>query len=74
MSAGGENDGGSGDLCLSRARWDDGLAERKFSYHTLWPEALVVYPQGLPTAGKLTDPRGESPAGNLRRATMAIAT
>jgi len=33
-------------------------AERKFSYHTLWPEALVVYPQGLPTAGKLTDPAG----------------
>ncbi|MEP6668406.1 MAG: esterase [Chthoniobacter sp.] len=34
-------------------------AERKFSYHTLWPEALVVYPQGLPTAGKLTDPEGK---------------
>ncbi|MDR3402821.1 MAG: esterase [Chthoniobacter sp.] len=34
-------------------------AERKFSYHTLWPEALVVYPQGLPTAGQLTDPEGK---------------
>src|SRR5689334_10335173 len=34
-------------------------AERKFSYHTLWPEALVIYPQGLPTAGKLTDPEGK---------------
>ncbi|MEI9893131.1 MAG: hypothetical protein WDN28_04275 [Chthoniobacter sp.] len=34
-------------------------AERKFGYHTLWPEAVVVYPQGLPTAGKLTDPEGK---------------
>jgi polyhydroxybutyrate depolymerase len=34
-------------------------AERKVSYHTLWPEALVIYPQGLPTAGKLTDPEGK---------------
>jgi polyhydroxybutyrate depolymerase len=24
-----------------------------------WPEALCVYPQGLPTAGKLTDPEGK---------------
>jgi polyhydroxybutyrate depolymerase len=36
-----------------------GYAERKFSYHTLWPEAIVVYPQGLPTAGKLIDPQGK---------------
>ena len=35
------------------------FAERKFSFHTLWPEAMVVYPQGLPTAGKLTDPEGK---------------
>jgi polyhydroxybutyrate depolymerase len=34
-------------------------SERKFSYHSLWPEAIVVYPQGLPTAGKLTDPEGK---------------
>jgi polyhydroxybutyrate depolymerase len=33
-------------------------AERKFSYHTLWPDAVVVYPQGLPTAGKLIDHEG----------------
>ncbi len=26
--------------------------------HKLWPEALVVYPQGLPTKGQLTDPAG----------------
>jgi polyhydroxybutyrate depolymerase len=26
--------------------------------HTLWPEALVVYMQGLPTPGRLTDPEG----------------
>ncbi|HVT73525.1 MAG TPA: PHB depolymerase family esterase [Lacunisphaera sp.] len=26
--------------------------------HRLWPEVLVVYPQGLPTAGQLTDRAG----------------
>jgi len=31
---------------------------RKFDCHTLWPEALVVYPQGVPTPGRLTDPEG----------------
>ena len=33
-------------------------AARKFNYHTLWPEAIVVYMQGLPTPGALTDPQG----------------
>ena len=28
-------------------------------FHRLWPEAIVVYMQGLPTAGQLTDPQGE---------------
>jgi polyhydroxybutyrate depolymerase len=32
---------------------------RTFHVHTLWPEALVVYPQGLKTPGKLTDPEGK---------------
>jgi polyhydroxybutyrate depolymerase len=27
--------------------------------HTLWPETLVVYPQGLKTPGRLTDPEGK---------------
>nr|MCU0792665.1 hypothetical protein [Opitutaceae bacterium] len=27
--------------------------------HAEWPEAIVVYPQGLPTPGKLTDPEGK---------------
>ncbi|MEI2725951.1 MAG: alpha/beta hydrolase-fold protein [Verrucomicrobiota bacterium] len=36
-----------------------GHAARTFGYHTLWPEALVVYPQGLPTPGRLTDPAGK---------------
>ena len=31
---------------------------RLWSYHVLWPEALVVYPQGLVTPGPLTDPEG----------------
>jgi polyhydroxybutyrate depolymerase len=32
----------------------------KFGYHKLWPEALVVYMQGLPTPG-MTDPEGKAP-------------
>ena len=27
--------------------------------HKHWPEAIVVYPQGVPTPGKLTDPEGK---------------
>ena len=34
-------------------------AARTFSYHTLWPEAIVVYMQGLKTPGTLTDPEGK---------------
>jgi polyhydroxybutyrate depolymerase len=30
-----------------------------FQLHRHWPEAIVVYPQGLPTPGKLTDPEGK---------------
>ncbi|MBI5380719.1 MAG: dienelactone hydrolase family protein [Opitutae bacterium] len=32
---------------------------RSFALHTLWPEAIVVYPQGLATPGQLTDPEGK---------------
>jgi len=35
------------------------LTERGWSIHTVWPEAIVVYPQGLNTPGKLTDPEGK---------------
>lgn len=34
-------------------------AARSFHYHTLWPEAIVVYMQGLKTPGQLTDPEGK---------------
>jgi polyhydroxybutyrate depolymerase len=34
---------------------------RSFAIHTLWPEAIVVYPQGLNTPGRLTDPEGKKP-------------
>lgn len=34
---------------------------RSFGIHTLWPEAIVVYPQGLNTPGRLTDPEGKKP-------------
>jgi len=34
---------------------------RSFAYHSAWPEAIVVYPQGLNTPGRLTDPEGKKP-------------
>lgn len=34
-------------------------AARSFSFHTQWPEAIVVYLQGLNTPGLLTDPEGK---------------
>jgi polyhydroxybutyrate depolymerase len=36
-------------------------AARTFRIHESWPEALVLYPQGLPTAGQITDPQGRLP-------------
>lgn len=34
-------------------------SSRTFHIQTLWPEALVVYMQGIPTPGRLTDPEGK---------------
>ncbi len=34
-------------------------AARKFAFQKYWPEAMVVYMQGLPTPGKLFDPEGK---------------
>jgi polyhydroxybutyrate depolymerase len=34
-------------------------AARSFGMHLAWPEACVVYPQGIPTPGRLTDPEGK---------------
>ncbi len=34
-------------------------AAKSFAYQTHWPEAIVVYMQGIPTPGKLTDPDGK---------------
>lgn len=36
-------------------------AAKMFGYHTEWPEAIVVYMQGLKTPGQLTDPEGKKP-------------
>jgi len=41
------------------------MAESKFHCETLWPEAIVVYPQGLPTAGGVVDPEGRLPGWQL---------
>jgi polyhydroxybutyrate depolymerase len=34
-------------------------AARTFRVHELWPDAVVVYPQGLNTPGRLSDPEGK---------------
>jgi len=34
-------------------------AARTFHFQDLWPEAIVVYMQGIPTPGRLTDPEGK---------------
>ncbi|MEO5801920.1 MAG: prolyl oligopeptidase family serine peptidase [Verrucomicrobiota bacterium] len=36
-------------------------AARMFHIQTIWPEAIVVYMQGLNTPGRLTDPEGKKP-------------
>jgi polyhydroxybutyrate depolymerase len=36
-------------------------AARSFALHRHWPDAIVVYPQGLNTPGRLTDPEGRRP-------------
>lgn len=36
-------------------------AARSFRMHEVWPEAIVVYMQGLNTPGRLTDPEGKRP-------------
>ena len=38
-----------------------GLAVKSFGLHTLWPDAIVVYPQGLNTPGSLVDLEGKLP-------------
>jgi polyhydroxybutyrate depolymerase len=39
-------------------------AARTFRIHEIWPEAVVVYMQGLPTPGQLTDPEGKKNGWN----------
>ncbi|MFN7140634.1 MAG: alpha/beta hydrolase family esterase [Limisphaerales bacterium] len=39
---------------------------RSFRVHELWPEAIVVYMQGLNTPGHLTDPEGKRPGWQRR--------
>ncbi len=41
-------------------------AARSFRYHAVWPEAMVVYMQGLNTPGELTDPEGKQPGWQAR--------
>lgn len=41
-------------------------ASRSFRIHEVWPEAMVVYMQGLPTPGQLTDPEGKRNGWNAK--------
>lgn len=41
-------------------------AARKFAYHILWPDTLVVYMQGLPSPSALVDPNGTMPGWQNR--------
>ncbi len=41
-------------------------ASRSFGIHAAWPEAVVIYPQGVPTVGRLTDPEGRLPGWQHR--------
>lgn|GEM_PF-1508425 len=41
-------------------------AARSFRIHEVWPEAMVVYMQGLPTPGQLTDPEGKKNGWNSK--------
>jgi len=45
-------------------------AARSMPIHKHWPEALVIYPQGLPTAGKLTDPEGKRAGWQMAEGTQ----
>jgi polyhydroxybutyrate depolymerase len=36
-------------------------ASRSFPIHELWPQAIVIYPQGLPTPSQLVDAEGKKP-------------
>jgi polyhydroxybutyrate depolymerase len=40
-------------------------AANMFRIHELWPEAIVVYPQGVNTPGRLTDPEGKRPGWQM---------
>lgn len=41
-------------------------AARSFPIHEKWPDAIVVYPQGLPTTGQITDRAGEEAGWQAR--------
>jgi polyhydroxybutyrate depolymerase len=41
-------------------------AARSFRLHEAWPEAIVIYPQGVSTVGQVTDPEGRQPGWQHR--------
>ena len=61
-----QNGGGPGGLCLPRTRRIGAQRGANFSMDRLWPEAISVYMQGLPTPGSLTDPEGKKDGWQMR--------
>lgn len=47
-------------LCFHGHGGNSRQSARSFGVHQAWPDAVVIYPQGLPTKGK-TDPEGKKP-------------
>jgi polyhydroxybutyrate depolymerase len=46
-------------------------AATRMAVHDHWPEAICVYPQGLNTPGKLTDPDGQKSGWQMNRGEQA---
>jgi len=51
----------AGDLRVSRSRWEHAFRRAWDGVQSYWPEAIVVYPQGLPTPGIVMDFEGKKP-------------
>lgn len=45
---------------------------RSYNADALWPEAMFVYPQGLPTPGQITDPEGRRSGWHSARTAEAM--
>ncbi|MBS1708770.1 MAG: esterase [Armatimonadetes bacterium] len=54
-------------ICFHGHGGNSRYAARAYDFQTQWPEALVVYPQGLPTVSARVDPQGKMPGWQMAR-------